>query len=108
MRQCGSFLLGFAMSAIPVRPDRCYAVVMMVFAGILFLAMFPLFLLIGLVSAFGVLAYRGPAFVSWRSPAECITPLSWAASEWNYQGLGGHQSGIRALGIEVAFNGVLR
>ncbi|HKY03048.1 MAG TPA: hypothetical protein VJM53_10905 [Burkholderiales bacterium] len=96
------------MHSIQIREDRCYAWVMMIFAAILFLAMFPLFLLIGIFSAFAVLAYRGPAYVSWRSPTECITPLSWVASEWNYEGIGGHQSGIRALGVEVSFNGVLR
>lgn len=82
--------------------------VMMIFAAILFLAVFPLFLLMGVVSAIAVAIYRGSAYVSWRSPSDCVSPMSWAASEWDYQGFGGQQTGIRALGIEVAYNGVLR
>lgn len=85
-----------------------YAIVMMTFAAILFLAVFPIFLLIGFVSAIAVAVCRGSHFVSWRPPSDCVTPLSWAASEWNYQGLGGKQTGIRALGLEVAYNGMLR
>lgn len=96
------------MFTVRLSEDRCYAWVMMAFAVILFLAVFPLFLVIGLVSAIAVLAYRGSDFVTWRSPRDCITGLAWLADEWDYEGLGGKQSGLRALGVEVSFNGLLR
>ena len=96
------------MYTVHIAQDRYYAWVMMAFASFLFLAVFPLFVVIGFVSAIAVLAYRGSNFVTWRSPKDCVSPLAWAAYEWNYQGLGGKQTGLRALGIEVSFNGLLR
>ncbi|HKO88253.1 MAG TPA: hypothetical protein VJU83_07000 [Burkholderiales bacterium] len=96
------------MYTVHIAEDRCYAWVMMAFAAFLFLAVFPIFLMIGLLSALVVLIYRGSDFVTWRSPKDCVSPLSWAVYEWDYQGLGGKQTGLRALGVEVAFNGLLR
>lgn len=88
--------------------DRIYAWVMMIFACILFFALFPLFMLTGFASVLAILIYRGAAFITWRSPRDCVSPLSWLAFEWNYQGLGGQQTGMRVLGLEVAYRGMLR
>ena len=96
------------MYTVHIAQDRYHAWVMMAFACILFLVVFPFFIVTGLISALAVLAYRGPAFVSWRSPTDCVSPLSWAAFEWDYQGLGGKQTGMRALGLEVSYTGLLR
>lgn len=88
--------------------ERLYAGVMTAFAGILFAVVFPAFVLTTLFAALGVAIYRGPQFVCWRSPSECVSLLNWAAFEWHYDGIGGLRSGVRALGVEVAFLGVVR
>jgi hypothetical protein len=88
--------------------DRYFAWVMMAFASILFFVLFPLFLVVGLISLLAVFANRGPRFIAWRAPKDCVTLLSWLAFEWDYEGLGGRQYGMRVLGFDIAYNGVLR
>jgi len=88
--------------------QRHYATVMYIFVAIMFFSVFPLFLGFALLSAAAVAVFRGRYFVRWRAPEECLSTASWAADEWDYKGLGGRQTGLRALGLEVAFNGLLR
>ena len=87
--------------------ERGYITVMLMYTAVIFVAVFPFFLAVTLASAIIVSLYRGPNFVHWRAPHECMGLLHWAAFEWNYNGLGGRQIGARALGLEVSYSGML-
>ncbi len=81
---------------------------MRMYAVVVFAAVFPAFVLYVWSAAVLVAVYRGPNFVQWRAPHHCAGLWHWLAFEWDYAGLGGTQRGARALGFEVAFDGVLR
>ena len=87
--------------------ERGYTTVMLMYTAVVFVAVFPVFLIVTLASAIMVSLYRGSHFVHWRAPHRCMGLLHWAAFEWDYNGLGGRQIGIRALGLEVSYSGML-
>lgn len=88
--------------------DGCYTAVMQMYVVVVFAAIFPVFVLYVSGAAVLVAVYRGPNFVQWRAPRHCAGLLHWLAFEWDYAGLSGPQRGARVLGLEVAFDGVLR
>jgi len=87
---------------------RGFETVMRLYTGAIFAAIFPVFALLTAFGAIAVSLYRGPQFVRWRAPWQCMSLIHWAAFEWDYNGLGGRQTGARALGLEVSYSGVLR
>jgi hypothetical protein len=97
-----------AGNAMHPADDGCYIAVMQMYAVVLFATIFPAFVLYVWGAAALVAVYRGPNFVQWRAPRHCAGLLHWLAFEWDYAGLSGTQRGARALGLEVAFDGVLR